>query len=90
MYPEKQLAEKMGIAKGKGEITIILTLPSYRQKRGVTDGQIQEALPMQSESDSCGASATGQDGRLGSRSGGINAPEEGTASVNEDQDLRKQ
>ena len=41
--------------------------------------------PMQSESRLFrGTSATGQDGRLGSRSGRINAPEEGPGSVNED------
>ena len=90
-YPEKQLAEKMGIAKGKGEDNDYLDAAILSAKdEGVTDGQIQEALPdAERERLFGGASATGQDGRLGSRSGGINAPEEGTASVNEDQDLRK-
>ena len=86
-YPEKQLAEKMGIAKGKGEDNDYLdaAILSARNE-GITDGQIQEALPdAERERFNSGASAGGQDGRPGSGSSRIDAPEEGT-SINEDRD----
>ena len=44
-YPEKQLAEKMGIAKGKGEDNDYLDAAKLAATReGITDEQIQEAL----------------------------------------------
>ena len=88
-YPEKQLAEKMGIAKGKGEDNDYLdaAILSARNE-GISDGQIQEALPdAERERLFGGTSARGQDGRPDSGSGRLSAPE---ASVSEDRDLRKQ
>lgn len=45
-YPEKQLAEKMGIAKGKGQDNDYLDAAILAADReGITNEQIQEALP---------------------------------------------
>ena len=79
-YPEKQLAEKMGIAKGKGEDNDYLDAAKLAATReGITDEQIQEALS-NAERDrlDSGASARQQDGSPNSRSGQTNGTETST------------
>lgn len=60
-YPEKQLAEKMGVAKGKGDDNDYLDAAIVAAtKEGISNEQIQEALPDAERARLFGGTDTGQ------------------------------
>ncbi len=93
-FPEKQLAEKLGIQKGQGEDNDYLDAAKLVAKQeGLTDGQIEETLANTDGSGiSTGSGTIGQDGRL--RAGFSGANEQKTSStdpiltINADPQLR--
>jgi len=71
-YPEKQLARKLGIAAGKGEDNDYLDAAILAADReGITNDQIQEALPEAERARLFGGTGSGseQDAGAGERSG---------------------
>ena len=77
-FPEKQLAEKLGIQKGQGDdIDYLDASKLLSAKEGLTNDQIEETLTSANgDGISTGTSAIGEDGRLRSGSSGIDGEKE--------------
>ena len=76
-FPEKQLAEKLGIQKGQGEDNDYLDAAKLvATQEGLTDGQIEETLANTDGNElNPGAGTVGQDGRLRPGISGANEQE---------------
>lgn len=77
-YPEKQLARKLGVAKGKGEDNDYLDAAILAaNKEGISDERIQEALPNAERDRLFGGtgSADGQDGSADTGASGTSVEE---------------